>query len=79
MELRDSSANKLNLKLQGAAINRQGLFGPCLESFRGNRRIKHAAVAPKSAVLSPKGPIYGGVVDETQSGVGRLWGSILVG
>ncbi|MFA6564223.1 MAG: LamG-like jellyroll fold domain-containing protein [Verrucomicrobiia bacterium] len=56
-ETNDSSANKLHLKLQGAVINKDGKFGPCLESFCGHpvEDKKHAAVAAHHSALTPKG------------------------
>ncbi|MFZ2643887.1 MAG: LamG-like jellyroll fold domain-containing protein, partial [Verrucomicrobiia bacterium] len=56
-EMNDSSANKLDVKLQGAAIAKDGRFGPCLESFCGHpvEDKRHAAVAASKPALSPKG------------------------
>lgn len=56
-EMNDSSANKLDLKLQGAAIAKDGRFGPCLESSCGHpvEDKRHAAIAASKPALSPKG------------------------
>ncbi|MBI5821813.1 MAG: hypothetical protein HZA88_22805 [Verrucomicrobia bacterium] len=56
-EMNDTSANKLDLKLQGAVIAKDGRFGPCLESFCGHpvEDKRHAAVAASKPALSPKG------------------------
>ncbi len=56
-ELKDASPNGHDLKLQGAVISTNGLFGRCLESFRGfpSEDRKHAAVAANAPSLSPSG------------------------
>ena len=56
-QTKDSSPNKLDLKLQGAAVHEQGIFGPCIESFAGYPidDKRHAAIIANSALLTPRG------------------------
>ena len=56
-ENQDSSPNGHSLNLKGATINPDGLFGSCLESYRGwpDEDVCHAAIVPNKPALTPKG------------------------